>query len=223
MSGLARFTGTDTRQDEEASPLRRFAQPRPRPAAGEVCELCAQPVDDRHGHVVDTERRSLLCACRSCYLLFARPGAGQGRYRAVGERYLRVEPFALSPLQWSALQIPVGMAFFLVNSHLGRTVAFYPSPAGATESLLELDAWEDIVGANPALADLEPDAEAALVRSGDVTTSCHIVPVDRCYELVGALRLHWRGFDGGQEVHERIDAFFEDVQARSRPVAGRPG
>ena len=28
----------------------------------------------------------------------------------------------------------------------------------------------------------------------------HLVPIDRCYELVGALRLTWRGFDGGQEA-----------------------
>ena len=39
-------------------------------------------------------------------------------------------------------QIPVGMAFFFFNSALGRVTGFYPSPAGATESLLPLAAWQ---------------------------------------------------------------------------------
>jgi hypothetical protein len=33
---------------------------------------------------------------------------------------------------------------------------------------------------------------------------------------VGRLRTLWRGFDGGQEAHAAIDAFFDDVTARSR-------
>ena len=37
----------------------------------------------RHGHLVDTDKRSLACACRACYLLFTHQGAGTGgRYRA---------------------------------------------------------------------------------------------------------------------------------------------
>jgi len=126
------------------------------------------------------------------------------------------------------------MAFFLANSKLGRVTAFYPSPGGATESELALDAWEGIVADNPALAEVEPDVEAVLVRTAERGNrgirppddavggaSCHIVPVDRCYELVGELRLHWRGFDGGQDVRERMRAFFADVERRSRPI-GRP-
>jgi hypothetical protein len=44
------------------------------------------------------------------------------------------------------------------------------------------------------------------------------VPVDRCYELVGTLRRLWRGFDGGSEVRQQLDAFFSAVRARARPV-----
>ena len=39
------------------------------------------------------------------------------------------------------------MAFFFFNSSLGRMAAFYPSPAGATESLLPLATWEEILEA----------------------------------------------------------------------------
>jgi hypothetical protein len=106
-------------------------------------------------------------------------------------------------------------------SFLGRDTAFYPGPAGATESELPLEAWTSVVADNPQLRLLAPDVEALLVRtpgrgSGDIT--CHLVPIDSCYELVGQLRAVWRGFDGGQEARERIDAFFARVAARSKPA-----
>ena len=43
-------------------------------------------------------------------------------------------------------------------------VALYPSPAGATESELELAAWDALCAANPVLDRLEPDAEALIVN-----------------------------------------------------------
>jgi hypothetical protein len=45
----------------------------------------------------------------------------------------------------------------------------------------------------------------------------HVVPIDRCYELVGLLRTAWRGFDGGQEARAVLDAFFADLPARGAP------
>ena len=45
----------------------------------------------------------------------------------------------------------------------------------------------------------------------------HLVPIDRCYELVGLLRTAWRGFDGGQEARALLDAFFADLTARGAP------
>jgi hypothetical protein len=44
------------------------------------------------------------------------------------------------------------------------------------------------------------------------------VPIDACYELVGRLRTLWRGFDGGREAHDAMDAFFAHVAERSRPA-----
>jgi hypothetical protein len=160
-----------------------------------------------------------MCTCRPCYLLFTDRDA-QLRYRAVPDRYLSFPGFALAARQWDELEIPVGLAFFLPNSALARTVAFYPGPAGATESELPLGAWDAIVAANPALALIAPDVEALLVRmpDGRGTAAAHLVPIDRCYELVGALRRSWRGFDGGQEARALLDGFFTDLSARSRPA-----
>ncbi len=202
-------------------------QPKPRP--GERCELCAEMIPDEHGHIVDLESRALMCACRPCYLVFAPQGAGGSRFRAVPDRFVSFPDFTLTSTQWEALQIPVGVAFFFMNSALNHVAAFYPSPAGATESELSLDSWEEIVSDNPDLAGLLPDVEAFLVRSGDRRTGvaaeqpeCYLVPIDVCYELVGELRRLWKGFDGGSEAHAALDAFFDRVRNKARPTAASP-
>ncbi|MEN3263206.1 DUF5947 family protein [Pseudonocardia sp.] len=182
--------------------------------------MCDAPIAEAHQHVVDLTSRSLMCTCRACYLLFTAEGA-QLRYRAVPDRYLSFPDFQLGPGQWDQLEIPVGLAFFFHNSGQGRTVAFYPGPAGATESELPLDAWSSVLSENPQLSAMRPDVEALLVRtpgrgSGEVT--CHLVPIDACYELVGQLRSVWRGFDGGQDARATIEAFFAKVAARSKPA-----
>ena len=108
--------------------------------------------------------------CRGCYLLFTDSHA-QLRYRAVPDRYLAFPDFALDRRAWEALQIPVGLAFFFRNSALDRTVAFYPGPAGATESELDLDAWNAITRADPRVGVLADDVEALLVRVPDDETA----------------------------------------------------
>ena len=99
-----------------------------------------------------------------------------------------------------------GQDIFFHSSAAERVVAFYPGPMGATESLLGLEAWQALEAANPVLARMEPDVEALLIRGADRGNafSCHLVPIDTCYELVGRLRLLWRGFDGGSEVRAAI-------------------
>jgi hypothetical protein len=199
--------------------LQRIRETRPRdiPRAGEVCELCSEPIPDDHRHLVDLQARNLLCACRGCFLLFLSEGAGGAHFKSVPDRYLAFPDMSLSPEQWEALQIPVSIAFFFLNSSLGRVAAFYPGPAGATESELALDTWAEVARANPELATLEPDVEAFLVRyrPHQGGTECYIVPIDACYELVGHLRTLWRGFDGGKEANTKVNGFFADVRARA--------
>ncbi|MGI9145572.1 MAG: DUF5947 family protein [Chloroflexota bacterium] len=176
--------------------------------------MCREMLPDEHSHVVALENRNLMCTCRACYLLFTREGAAQGKYKAVPDRYLYDPGFALSEAEWEALQIPVRMAFFFYNSAMARLVAFYPSPAGATESLLPADAWPAGLG-----ADLEPDVEAFLVSRSANGFECFLVPIDACYELVGRVRRSWKGFDGGQEAWADIGGFFASLRERSKQVA----
>ena len=198
--------------------LARIRSNRPAPEqVGERCEMCSEWIADEHQHVVNVADRQLMCVCRACYLLFTDNNADL-RYRAVPDRYLAFEDFALDRRAWEALQIPVGVAFFFTNSALGRTVAFYPGPAGATESELELDAWNVISGADSRVGLLADDVEALLVRVPDTEDGApqsFLVPIDACYEFVGRLRMLWRGFDGGQEARQFIDSFFAQIAARS--------
>ena len=189
----------------------------PRPVVGERCEMCGEPIAAAHQHVVNVEQRSLLCTCRPCYLLFTAEDAAI-RYRAVPDRFLTFPDFRLGPGQWDDLEIPVGLAFVFRNSAMGRWVAFYPGPAGATESMLPLTAWDAVVAANPAVGTVRPDVEALLLRGFAGRCECFLVPVDSCYELVGRLRQVWRGFDGGSEARRRIDEYFRTISARARPA-----
>jgi hypothetical protein len=187
--------------------------------AGERCDLCGEPLADDHSHLVDVESRALRCSCRACYLLFTASGT---RLRSVPDRYLSFPDVRLPAAQWDAFQIPVSVAFFFVNSGLSRVVALYPSPAGATESLLPLDAWSELERTYPEVAAMVPDVEALLMHSerGDAGPECYLVPIDACYELVGRLRTTWRGFDGGVDARNQLTAFFARVRQRARPASG---
>ncbi|MEJ8641732.1 DUF5947 family protein [Streptomyces sp. MS1.HAVA.3] len=172
-----------------------------------------------HRHLVETEKRTLVCACTACALLFDRPGTTTGRLRAVPDRYLTDPGHRLDEGAWELLQIPVGVAFFFRNAALDRLVALYPSPAGATESELDPETWQTVLGAGRLAALLEPDVEALLLRRSQGRTECHLVPIDICYELVGRMRLLWQGFDGGAEARAALQDFFERVERRSRVLA----
>jgi hypothetical protein len=107
------------------------------------------------------------------------------------------------------------MAFFFRDTAAERVSAYYPSPMGPTASLLTLDAWQALEAANPVLAELEPDVEALLVDRTRGRRRQWLVPIDDCYALVAVIRTRWRGFTGGREVWEAIDAFFDQLDTRA--------
>jgi Family of unknown function (DUF5947) len=202
--------------------LRRFVAPPPRTAAElERCALCGTEVVPGHRHLVDTQDRSIVCACTACGLLFTRAGAVGGRYQTVPDRVLHEPGRPLTDAEWAALAIPVGTAFFFVNSALGRVVASYPSSAGVTECELDLTAWDEVASVHPLLRALKPDVEAIIV-TGTQPRETYLVPIDVCYGLAGALRLNWHGFDGGAEVRQTMAAMVDDLHRRARPLEPTP-
>jgi hypothetical protein len=189
--------------------------------AEERCELCGEPIAPEHRHIVDLQSRQLLCACRACTILFDGAAAGGGHFRLVPDRRLRLPDFDMDDVRWASLQIPVDMAFFFRNSQAERVMAMYPSPAGPTESLLDLGEWDEIASANPVLETLEPDVEALLVNRARGAREYYVVPIDECYVLVALIRTRWRGFTGGAEVWEAIGGFFAGLRDRSKEGAWR--
>jgi hypothetical protein len=184
--------------------------------AMEHCDLCRVAIPARHAHLLGLESRRLICACAACEVVAAQ----DERYRRVPGRTERLLDFHLTDGDWDALQIPIGMAFLFTTSAGDTPVAFYPSPAGATESLLGLEAWGQLVADNPVLGELQPDVEALLVNRTKGCREYWRVPIDKCYLLVGLIRTHWRGLSGGSEAWEAIDGFFGRLRANQADAHG---
>jgi len=208
--------------DQALGVVRQFrGARRPSSMAVEHCELCSIELYSEHPHLVEIASRQLVCACTACALLF--DGHQGGKYKRISDRIQLLPNFSMTDAQWDSLIIPINLAFFFRSSIENRTIVFYPSPAGAVESMLPLDTWNSIVENNPGLDQMHSDIEALLVnrirRPGN-SAGHYIAPIDQCYRLVGLLRAHWKGLSGGAEVWEEIDRFFADLRARAVVLTG---
>ncbi|MFM0644810.1 DUF5947 family protein [Paraburkholderia bryophila] len=194
--------------------LRRFV----RRADDVQCELCGALLLADHPHLFETAKRQLYCCCRACALLFG--NQQNTRYRPVPRDAQWLTGFRMSDAQWGALAIPIDIAFFFHDSSAQRVVALYPGPAGGTQSLLRLDAWDELVADNPLLAQLEPDVEALLVNRSEGAREYFRVPIDQCYALTGVIRARWRGVSGGRQAWDAIHRFFAALKSHGRVPEG---
>ena len=185
---------------------RATARP-PRPV--ERCDLCTTEVPPDHRHLLQLEERQILCACESCFAL----RSGEPQFRPTGNRVLWLEDFELADDVWAEFRIPIGLAFLFRSTVAQQVVALYPSPAGATESELELGSWSRLVEANPVLETLAADSEALIVNRLADPGQFAIAPIDRCYALVGLVKLRWEGINGGRGLADAVSQYFDALRA----------
>jgi Family of unknown function (DUF5947) len=203
----------DRTQAEVVSALRRLQMRQmpegPQPIEAN-CDLCGTSMPEDHRHLLQLEERSIACVCESCWAL----RSGDPEFRPTGSRVVWLDDLDLPDELWARLRIPIGLAFFLRTG--GGVVAFYPSPAGATESELDLAVWDDLVARNPVLEDLEPEGETLIVDRLSGERRCAIAPTDQAYRLVGLVKASWQGISGGPEVGRAVAGFFDELRERAR-------
>jgi hypothetical protein len=193
------------------SPLATLRQLVPKPRERrEFCELCAKTLSPIHQHVLELEKRNVLCACDACAILF--DGSRRQRYRRIPRDTRLLKDFAMDNYEWESLLIPINLAFFVHNSTAGRVIAQYPSPGGTMESSLDLEYWNVIADHNPIVKTFEQDVEALLVNRIPASAQYYRAPIDQCFRLVGIIRMQWRGLSGGTGVWNEIDRFFQELK-----------
>lgn len=180
------------------------------------CELCVSGLSTDHRHLLHLDERRILCVCETCWSM----RSGDPEFRPCGSRTLWLDDFVMPEDVWAQFDMPTGLAFLMRSSVSGGMIALYPSPAGATECELPLDAWERLVARNPILERLEPDAEALVVnrlkKAGGGDGGQHLlVPIDQCYRLVGSIKESWEGISGGDAVESSVRTFFAAMHERA--------
>jgi len=190
--------------------LRRF---RERRSYQEKCEFCGVGLELEHRHLLEVSKSRIVCTCSPCALRFY--DVVGGRFKLIPREIRYLSDFSLSDAEWENLALPINLAFFFYSTPQEKMNAMYPSPAGATESLLPLTAWTALTERNSVLTAMQADVEALLVNRVGVKRECYIVPIDVCFELVGLIRVHWRGLSGGDKVWEEVERFFSKLRLNS--------
>jgi hypothetical protein len=212
---LPQFTGDSSQGDEQNGTiygtLRRFRQPRP---DVERCEFCGVGLPITHRHLFEVSKLRIICTCDPCALRFQ--DVVDGRFKLIPRDVSLLPGFNLSDAEWESMALPINLAFFFFSTVEQKVKAMYPSPAGATESLLPLRAWNSFAEKDPALAMMKSDVEALLVNRVETKREYYIVPIDVCFELVGLIRVHWRGLSGGDVVWQQIERFFARLNVGAR-------
>lgn len=209
--------GAARKRSELLSRMRTMAQAgatprqRTRGAPVEHCDLCNTVLPDDHRHLLHLVERRIICSCEACWAL----RSGDAEFRPAGMRTVWLEDFDCDAETWASFQIPIGLAFFMRSSVEDNVVAFYPSPAGATESELSFEAWDAFVARNPVLGELDPDAEGLIVNRIADPPQYVIAPIDQCYALVGLIKSRWEGISGGSVLEQAVPEFFAGLRKRA--------
>ena len=175
---------------------------------------------DRSTTIWSTSSVATSCAPAACAGCSSPPRArAAGTTRRCPSGTSRSRTSSCHAREWDALQIPVSVAFFFLNSSIDRVAAFYPGPAGATESLLPLDTWDELAFGAPRARSARPrrrgvprarrarrDRRRSASSSRSTRATSWSAGCGRC----GA------GSTAGARPTRRSRTFFADVRARER-------
>ena len=147
--------------------------------------------------------------CETCWAV----RSGEAEFRPVGNRTVWLDDFVLSDEQWASFQIPIGLAFFMVSTVSGGVVGLYPSPAGATECELDLEAWEQLVRREPGARETSRPTPRRWSSTGwRRRRSTRSSPIDVAYQLVGVVKASWEGISGGRATEEAVAGYFAGLR-----------
>jgi uncharacterized protein DUF5947 len=162
-----------------------------------------------------TADRKLECVCAAC----AAAEVAGAPWKRVPKRCVRALGLDAADVEWDALGVPIRLAFFVVTEGAAQPLAFFPSPGGPIELQPDLATWNRMRAKSAAVQRMRADVEALLVHharpvddGGPAPSDRYVVSVDVCYRLVGIVRAHWRGFQGGAEAWLRIEALFGELR-----------
>ena len=160
-------------------------------------------------------RVAASCAPAAAATCCSRPRAPAARFRAVPERYPSFPDFRLSPRPVGCAADPGERRLLLrqLVARPGRRVLPEPGRAHRVAAAARRVGRRSSP-TTPSSPTWRPTSRRCWSASTDrparpSASSCRST---LCYELVGQLRRLWKGFDGGREAHDALDAFFADVR-----------
>ncbi len=126
----------------------------------------------------------------------------------------------LTPAQWDAMPVPGGPGLPLLPAPISPgTSRFYPSPAGATESLLDLAGLGRGRGRQSRWPrQLRADVEALIVRRSGRRARVLPGPDRRLLRAGRADPAVLAGFDGGEEARQDIDGLLRAGPGTQSPI-----
>ena len=172
------------------------------------CDLCGTSMPEDHRHLLELEERRIVCVCESCWAL--RSGEAQYCPPARGSSCSTTSTCPTSCGRGCASRSawPSSFARTTASWRSTRAPPARPSPSS------ELEAWDELVGRNGVVGDIERDSEALVVDKLNDGIQAAIVPTDEAYRMVGLVKANWQGISGGQGVPAAVAGFFDELRAR---------
>jgi hypothetical protein len=137
--------------------------------------------------------------------------------------------FHLTDEQWQVLGLPVRLVYAVRSGTRDGSASddwtlFFPSPAGPTQAEAP-GLWGTLIGTSTLGRAVVAEVEALLVHRGRTGGPAEVllVPITTCFELVAAVRGHWRGFEGGDAARTIVDGLLERMRQTALSVAETGG